>query len=417
MKVALINPNWKENRNSEATYNRKWFPLSLAYTASLLRKNKIKPVLIDAHATNMSIKEIRRKIKGCDKIFITTSPYDKWQCPDRNIKPALKVFEALKDKECYVVGQHVTARPKEILKFTDAKAGVIGSPEFSILDICKNKGLSKINNLVFLRANKLIRTKRTEIDVNNLPIPAYDLVDPRNYEFEIFGKKFGIIEATRGCPYNCSFCYNKEIFGRYTEINLKKIIKSLKALKKAGFQTANFMDLNFLTNKKMVKKLCQEMIRHKLNLKWCCQTRIDNLDEETARLMKQAGCELMLIGIESASQRIQKKTKKNVSLMKTKEKMKLLKKNDIESAYFFLLGLGETRQEIEETKRFIKETKPNYISVHHVVDFSTLKDRKIPLREKLYKIELLMMNLYNLRLKDITKSPFKKLKIFLNALK
>jgi radical SAM superfamily enzyme YgiQ (UPF0313 family) len=391
--------------------------LSLAYSASLLKGNNIKPLLIDAHALNLCVDKIIEKVKDYDKIFITTSPYDRWQCPDINIEPALKLFKALINKECYVIGTHVTFNPEKILKLTKAKAGIIGSPEFSILGICKNKELSKINNVVFLKGSKLIKTKKKPVNVNKLLLPAYDLFNPYKYEYEIFGKMFALIETTRGCIYNCNFCYHKDMFGEYSEINIKKVIKFLKKLIKSGFRTAYFIDLNFLTNKNRVKKLCKEIIRNKIRIKWCCQSRIDNLDGETANLMKKAGCELIHIGIENSSANIQKKIKKNININKTKENIKLLKKNNIKFAYFILLGLGEKEEDIKKTKRFIKETKPDYISVHHFQNFRLFKKRQVSLKEKLCKINLLMMNIYMIKLKDMIQNPFKKIKIFINSLR
>ena len=413
MKVALINPNWNERKSSETTYNRKWIPLSLVYSASLLRDNNIKPLLIDAHTLNLCVDKIVKKVKDYDKIFITTSPYDRWQCPDINIDPALKLFKALINKECYVIGTHVTLNPEKILKLTKAKAGIVGSPEFSILEICKNEDLQKVNNLVLIKNNQLIKTKKKSFGINNFPIPTYDLLNPNNYEYEIFGKKFALVETARGCVYKCKFCY-KDMFGKYSEMDIDKVIESLKRLVECGFETAYFMDLNFLTDKERTKKLCREMVKNKIKLMWCCQSRIDNLDGETINLMKKSGCELIHVGIEIASNKMQKKMNKNINLNRTKKNIKLLKKNKIKFVCFILLGIGEKRGDVNKTKKFIMETKPNFISVHNFRAFDSQRTRKITLDERINKMRLLMMNLYFMERMQIIKGSLKKINIFIN---
>lgn len=72
------------------TYNRIWFPLSLANCAVLLEKEEHKGKILDAHAQCIKPHKITNYIKGYDKIFITSSSLDKWQCPNIDINPFLE---------------------------------------------------------------------------------------------------------------------------------------------------------------------------------------------------------------------------------------------------------------------------------------------------------------------------------------
>jgi len=417
MKVGLVNPNWRKRRQQETTYNRVWVPLSLTIAASLLKNHNIDPVLVDANAENLSTVQVIDRIRDCDKIFVTTSPYDRWQCPDLDIQSSLRVFKALKDKESYVLGHHVNVNPLKILQATNATAGILGSPEFTILEICKAQNLTDVNNIVFLSKGKVLQNKIMQTDINQLSIPAYDLLDPNNYEYEILGKRFGLVETSRGCPHQCSFCNSSKMFGKYSEIILENTIANVRMALNAGFQVLYFMDLNFLSNPIRIKKLCSEIIKRDLRFKWCCQTRIDNLDAETAELLRKAGCELVHIGVEMVSDAIQKATQKNLKFASIEKNTRLLKQNNIKSVYFVMLGLGEQKEDIRRTRRFILRTKPNYVSVHYYTDFSTLKKRQISHQERYSKFILIMTNIFLLKAKDLFSNPVGKARILAHYLK
>src|SRR3989338_1063194 len=98
MKVALVNPWYDYGRKTRFRVNRPWPPLDLAIAASLLEKNNIEVTIIDANALQLSPEQVADKVEGYDKVFITSSPLDRWQCPDLDINSFLLTSRAIKAK-------------------------------------------------------------------------------------------------------------------------------------------------------------------------------------------------------------------------------------------------------------------------------------------------------------------------------
>ena len=173
-KILLINPNYNypfSKQKDLPIFNRVWPPLSVANCAALLEKEGFHVEIIDANAEGLSPDQVVNRAHGFNKIFITSSSIDRWQCPHLNINPFLEFVKKIRekrDKELYVMGAHGTVRPKEILKITKADAVIIGEPELTILDICKG---NKTEGICYEEdGKKILKERKTPLDLNTLPI-------------------------------------------------------------------------------------------------------------------------------------------------------------------------------------------------------------------------------------------------------
>jgi radical SAM superfamily enzyme YgiQ (UPF0313 family) len=370
-KVLLINPKigWLES----PAYDRVWPPLSLAYCASILEKNGFKVKIIDDNAENLSKKRIIKRSKKFDKIFITTSPIDKWQCPEPFIQPTLEFINNLKEANpnIYVIGAHGTMKPKEILELTNAKAIIRGEPESVILDIC-SKDLKKIKGITYKENKKIISNPdRNLIDLNKLPLPAFHLLPMKKYFYEILGNDFTLFEGSRGCPFSCIFCI-KSMYGSKCRIKSsdKLIEEVVYGIESFGVKTAYFIDLEFCLNEELVNKLCDFLIKEKYDFNWTCQTRFDTINLNLLKKMKKSGCELIHFGVESGSPRILNFTNKKITIDQIKSKIKLLKKLNIKTVCFFMFGLpNETEKDMKMTIKLANELNPTYSSFHTAVPY------------------------------------------------
>ena len=111
---------------------------------------------------------------------------------------------------------------------------------------------------------------------------------------------FGQILSTRGCPGKCTYCFS--LFEKCFRImSAEKVFEEIRQLQKDyGVDFINFIDDAFTINKKRLFELCDLFIKDKTNLKWSCGTRVDFLDKEMIDKMKEAGCVLIILGIENA---------------------------------------------------------------------------------------------------------------------
>jgi len=370
-KILLINPliEYSKNKDELSIYNRIWPPLSLANCAALLENNGFDVKIMDANAEFLKPKQVANKSNNFDKIFITTSTIDRWQCPHLNLYPFLELIREVKkvNSNIYLTGSHGTVRPNEMLKLTSVKAIIRGEPELTVLEICKECDLKKIKGVTFEKNGKMISNpNRPLLDMNKLPMPAFHLLSMKKYFYEILGNNFCLFEGSRGCPFSCIYCLKSMYGNGYRKKSAEKLIDEVKySVENFDIKTAYFIDLEFCINRNLVERLCDFLIEQKYNFKWTCQTRFDTIDLKLLEKMKKAGCEIIHFGVETGSPKIMKMIKKNVTIDQIKQGMKLTKKAGIKSVCFFMFGLPtETNKDMEMTIKLAKELNPTYASFH-----------------------------------------------------
>lgn len=377
MNILLIKPCWPYPfGEKEVAYNRIWPPLSLVNCAALLEREGHRVEILDAHAERISPQDIVKHInlKEFDKIFVTSSSLDKWQCPNLDLNPFLDMMrEIIKwSDDAYVVGYHGTVKPEEILQYTNAKAVVRGEPELTVLEICEGKTLSEIKGLTYKEDGQIVSTApREPLDLGTLPIPAFHLLRHNRYFYEILGGNFTLFEGSRGCPYNCIYC-SRIMQGR--QIRRKPVAKLIQeidlAVKDFGIKKGYFKDLEFTIDKGWVTDLCDLLIQRKYDFQWCCQTRPDEVDQALLLKMKQAGCRLIHYGVETGSERMMRLLRKGMVLEKAERGVLLTKKVGIKTLCFFIFGFpAETKKDVELTLSFVKRLNPTYVSFHIAVPY------------------------------------------------
>lgn len=375
MNILLIKPYWPyPYSKGEYTYNRIWPPLSLANCAALLEKEGHNVKILDAHAFRIVPNKVADFIKDYEKIFITSSSLDRWQCPNIDIRPFLETVRCIRQltEEIYVIGYHGTAEPEKILNLTKAKAVIKGEPEYTVLEICQGTTLYEIKGISFNDNGKVISTPlRKQFDLKSLPVPSFHLLNFKRYYYEIMGKCFALFEISRGCHYKCRFC-NKLMYGEGVRTKSKEQVleEVTLAVEKYNVKTGYFIDLDFLSNRKIAEELCTYLINKDYKFKWTCQTRPDLLDIEILEKMKRAGCQIIHLGIESTSQNLLDYLNKDITADKVKRAVNLCKKVGMKTLGFYLFGLpGETYRDREKIYNFIKELDTDFISLHKISHF------------------------------------------------
>jgi len=139
-------------------------------------------------------------------------------------------------------------------------------------------------------------------DLNSLPLPAYELIEPSRYHHTIEGQKAIGVMVTRGCPYSCVFC-SKSTHGRKVlRIDIKRIEDLLVKVYFYGWTALNFHDDNLMLDKNYLKELCEMLSKYRFI--WRCWARTDHVTLDALKMMKAAGCREIGFGIESGSQLI-----------------------------------------------------------------------------------------------------------------
>jgi radical SAM superfamily enzyme YgiQ (UPF0313 family) len=370
VKVLLINPFQVELVQKRGRiFTRKWTPLDLAYSAAGLEQDGMEVAILDANAEQLGPEEVARRARGYDKVFITSTSLDRWQCPHLDIQPFLKTVHAVNAvaPEVYVMGSHGTVRPEEMLAETGARAVVRGEPETTVRELCGSAPLSEIRGITWHDGVKVVNNPdQKPVNMESLPMPAFHLLPMQHYSYEMLGDRFTLFEMSRGCASNCTFCLLKTYGVGVRKKPVQKLVGEVEhAINNFGVRHAYFMDLEFTVLRKQVVELCQILIEKRLDFTWCCQTRLDLVDEELLALMKRAGCRLIHTGVEAGSEEILQLVDKGITLKQIEKGMRLIHESGIETACFFIMGFPESgRDEMRNIVRLAKRLNPAYALFH-----------------------------------------------------
>jgi radical SAM superfamily enzyme YgiQ (UPF0313 family) len=256
-------------------------------------------------------------------------------------------------------GVHASIMTAEALQYVDIV--VRGEGEIAFYEIVKS----------VLRKKKLKEKVMSRPYIKNLdaiPMPAWHLLDmnfylrfgpQHTYPIGESCKRTGLLITSRGCPFRCIFCYNswRDIPVRFH--SAQRVIDEIKFLiENYDIDSIFFYDDSFLANKIRLKEICQLLKETGLNKKiiFGCQSRADQIDLKTLRMIKEAGCTYIDIGFESGSERILGILKNHTITVKQNSKaIKLYKSVGIKVGGTFMVGTPtETKEDMLATLRFIK---------------------------------------------------------------
>lgn len=253
---------------------------------------------------------------------------------------------------------------------------IIGEPEQTLLELVGSikAGKSDMLNIAGVATRVDGNTIRTQVrpvmtDLDNLPLPAWDLVDMAPYKNAWMQSSgyFSInIGTTRGCPFKCNWCA-KPIYGnRYNARSPENVVSELKMLKeKIGFDHIWFCDDIFGLKPGWVKKFAELVNAEGLEFRFKIQSRADLLlKDEQIKPLADAGCDIVWMGAESGSQRVLDAMDKGTTIEQIEQATNLLKEYGIKPAFFLQFGyLGETIDDIRKTLDMIRQLVPSEIGI------------------------------------------------------
>lgn len=310
----------------------------------------------------------------------------------QNYNIALKYAKIAKSKGCKVItgGFHISTLPESLSE--DMDAGVIGEGEETFKEIIKiyleNRDFSpsllkNVKGVVFRERKEIkITEKREPISLlDNIPHPERSLIDDR---------KNCLIFSSRGCFYNCIYCPAKNFWKLTRFFSAEYIAEEIKEVVKRGIKFLNFADYLLPYDRKRLRKIVEILEEEKI-LKNCyfsvCSVS-SLIDEEVVELFKKMNVISVSMNLVSANEDVLRSLNVPHSAEKNREIIKLLKKNNISIYASFTIGLPqEKKKHIEETLKFIKQTKLENFDVYLPVAYpATLFwevtiNKKIPLNK------------------------------------
>lgn len=243
-----------------------------------------------------------------------------------------RLRERWPEKTIVLGGEHVTALPDFSLRTSEADILVLGEGEQTIADLLstleRGGDLEKVEGIAFRRGERIVHTeRRTRIgDLDSIARPAWHHFEVRGYtERRISGVGFynGEISvpvlASRGCPYECTFCSAPIMWSKWRARDAVAVVDELEShMRELGATTFHFYDLTTIIRRSFVEDLCREILRRGLKIQWqlVSGTRMEAVDRDLARLLKQSGLTYVGFAPETGSdetrERIKKKLKSEV---------------------------------------------------------------------------------------------------------
>lgn len=355
-------------------------PLGTLYAAALLRQHHFDVSVFDTMfcaSPEELTKPLQERHPDCFVIYDDGFNYLTKMCLTNMREAAFRMIQLAKESGAKVIVSSSDATD-HFEKYVKAGADfiLIGEGEQTLLELVQaidtgTKNFESIAGLVYRLNGEMKRTLPRSVikDLDNLPFPAWDLIDidPYRRSWLKHAGYFSMnVGTTRGCPYKCNWCA-KPIYGnRYNARSPQNVLEELVQLQ-ASYQFDHiwFCDDIFGLKPGWVQEFADLVEKSGLKFGFKIQSRADLLvKEDYVAALQKAGCENVWMGAESGSQKMLDAMDKGIQVEQIALATALLKKHNIKTSFFIQFGyLNETREDIDLTIKMIHELLPHDIGI------------------------------------------------------
>ncbi|OGL39026.1 MAG: hypothetical protein A3C43_06745 [Candidatus Schekmanbacteria bacterium RIFCSPHIGHO2_02_FULL_38_11] len=378
MNILLINPEENVPQQTEI------YPSGALVLMGTMLSQEGHNVCI-THLTNerINIKGLKAKILefSPDIVGITMNTYQTKSA--RIISNLAK--EVSKDIRVVAGGPHSSALKIELFKnFPNIDVVVFSEGEHTFSEIVDGKNLEGIKGICF---KGIVNDPRPFVaDLDYLPLPDLDLVKDL-YRFTggppVIQKPCMYIMASRGCPFQCTFC-NVSVFGKHTRFRKpEKVIEEIKWLyNRYHMREIYIQDDTFNLNKEWAEELLNLIIENKLNeeivYKAAFRANEKLLNSHLLKLARRANIQVILFGGESGNQTMLNKMKKGITIEELERAFRLTHEAGIKTVGSFMIGnIGENYSTVIDTLKFIKKVNSFYVGFSMASPFPGTELQKI----------------------------------------
>lgn len=357
--------------------------MGIMYLSSVLKKaghavsltDQCHPLYSDEKFVS-SLSEERPDMVGIS--FLSNMCYPSAKALSRKIKDALPAVRIVYG------GVFSTVNAREIVG-SEHSVDVVarGEGEGIVLDLAERPGqLSDIPGITFRsKTGEVIETPdRLGIaDLDSIPFPDRDSLDidyvaalPLDVPALIWDLPYTALVSSRGCPFGCTYC-NCPTFSyhkcRFRSVG--NILQELADIERRGCRAFIFLDDNFLLNASRVKEICAGMKERGHSFQWACEGRVDAGKNNIFGDLAEAGCDMVMFGIESGSQRVLDSLNKRTTLSAIEKAVAQSKEAGIGTRHgFFIVGSpGETVDEMRQTFAFASRLPINSFAFNSLTAF------------------------------------------------
>jgi anaerobic magnesium-protoporphyrin IX monomethyl ester cyclase len=346
------------------------FPsLPLMYVATVLKQNGFDVDVLDAQALGVTLEELETKITEYDVVFLISATMSYTE--DADILARLKAKNPR--LKTIIFGSHATFLPEGAIQRSSVDIAVRKEAEFVIRDIIKafvkgDDSWKQIKGICYMDNGKpVVNPDYPYIEnLDELPIPDRSFLPKGIHYYNPIVKHDNWTTAlsSRGCPSRCTYCTAPSYYGPlYRARSARNVVDELKYLQDLGFKEVFYRDELFTVNKKRVFDICALIKEEGIKMSWICSVKASTANYEMLKAMKEAGCHMIRVGVESGSQEILDRVKKDVKIIQVSNVFKWARELKLSTHAHLMLGMpGETDETVATTFKFISEIKPTTIT-------------------------------------------------------
>ncbi len=365
MRVVLVHPtgsNWIPGRKDISATANRMAPLGILSMAAWLRAAGTDVAVLDFLGPGAPVgieTQTRSILAGKPDIVgisATTSSYlDGYEL-------IIKVKRQVPQVRAVVGGVHASALGTTLLaQFPGIDYLCMGEGEQVLQDLADGRAPREIPGLVWRdHGQPIANAPRAPIaDLDNLPFPAYEKLAgfPARYHLPLFSyirKPGATMVASRGCPYQCSYC-DRSVFQRgYRYNSAAYVYAHLRHLRRRfGVRHVNIYDDLFTLHRTRTFDLCDLLTQKPLGLQFNCAVRVGHADDALLEALKAAGCLMVSVGIETGDAELMQVHKPGVGLEAVRDTVQRIQRKKLRVKGLFMMGLpGETATTIRKTSDF-----------------------------------------------------------------
>jgi B12-binding domain/radical SAM domain protein of rhizo-twelve system len=306
MKVALVNPRWSFERSIYFGCREPHLPLELGYARALLEAAGHSCLLLDGHITDTPNAAMADEVAdfGAEMTVITTAPsYLFWRCAQPELRVPRDLVKAIAGRggRLVAVGPHGSATPEATLAKLGVDVVVRGECEEIVVRLADGEDCEHIPSIAWRREAGNIRVnggphagRFSDLPALRWPTRWVARHDHHHHRFGTGARGPGAeVEASRGCPYSCSFCAKLDFRNAYRRRDLSPLLEEIDGLLRQGVSYLYFIDEIFLPQKPLLEALAARPVQFGV------QTRIDLWKPDMLDLLGEAGCVSIEAGVES----------------------------------------------------------------------------------------------------------------------
>lgn len=359
MRIAFINPSLRPESA------RRQLPVGLAYVLTAVKNAGIEFDLIDMDIESMSMDELESRLAA--------RPYDVYAVGCivtgfRLVRSIAQIAKASNPQALVIAGNSVAdSIPELLLRSTEVDIAVIGESDVTIVELLRaieaGTDLAKVAGLHLRDGDNIVITPKRELveNIDNLGFPHWALFDLDKYNSyahvaNIFSDRSLSypLNAARGCPHNCTFCYHVFKGQRYRKYSEDVVMSEIRRLHdEFGCDFISFWDELTFPTIKSVERMVEELEALPFVVGWEATSRADLFRAEHVdliRRMKACGCENIAFSLENASPEILRAMNKKIEVDQFVEQSLALWEGGVVPLTSIIFGYPqETAQTIKDT--------------------------------------------------------------------